>query len=70
MLDILSDSISRQKEIALGIGKEVDEQNLLLDELDTKVRYNNISTFFAFITLLLIVLDEFSFNFLLETKRL
>lgn len=45
MLDILSDSISRQKEIALGIGKEVDEQNLLLDELDTKVRYNNIFTF-------------------------
>lgn len=37
MLDILSDSIGRQKEIALEIGKEADEQNMLLDELDVKV---------------------------------
>eukprot|EP00026_Physarum_polycephalum_P020777 Phypoly_transcript_23580.p1 GENE.Phypoly_transcript_23580~~Phypoly_transcript_23580.p1 ORF type:complete len:144 (+),score=22.24 Phypoly_transcript_23580:63-494(+) len=37
VLDILADSIGRQKEIALNIGKEVDEHNLLLDELDSKV---------------------------------
>lgn len=30
-------SVGRQKEIALEIGKEADEQNRLLEELDDKV---------------------------------
>jgi len=36
-LDILADSVKRQKEIAIEIGKEADEHNQLLDEMDAKV---------------------------------
>ena len=37
MLDQLSDTILRQKQIGLAIGQEVDEHNKLLSELEDDV---------------------------------
>eukprot|EP01111_Echinosteliopsis_oligospora_P006039 TRINITY_DN19_c0_g1_i1.p1 TRINITY_DN19_c0_g1~~TRINITY_DN19_c0_g1_i1.p1 ORF type:complete len:149 (-),score=27.29 TRINITY_DN19_c0_g1_i1:63-509(-) len=41
LLDALSETIGRQKHIAIEIGKEAETQNLLLDELDVKVTSTN-----------------------------
>jgi syntaxin 8 len=38
LLDLLSESVDRQKDIAIGIGQQVDEHNELLDDLDREVR--------------------------------
>jgi syntaxin 8 len=36
LLDVLSSSIQRQKSIALSIGEETEEQQLILDRLDER----------------------------------
>eukprot|EP01113_Clastostelium_recurvatum_P025532 TRINITY_DN3071_c0_g1_i1.p2 TRINITY_DN3071_c0_g1~~TRINITY_DN3071_c0_g1_i1.p2 ORF type:complete len:145 (-),score=48.60 TRINITY_DN3071_c0_g1_i1:101-535(-) len=37
ILDVLAQSVGRQKEIAISIDTELTEQNMLLDDLDSKV---------------------------------
>eukprot|EP00912_Choanoflagellata_sp_UC4_P001191 UC4_evm4s744 len=40
-LDLISQSLARQKQLGLAIGDEVDEQNEMLDELDVGMENTN-----------------------------
>jgi len=46
LLDILGQSVDRQKEIAISIGREADEQSDLISDLNDEVRSTHTRVFF------------------------